>query len=69
MDAARIGERVIVRNLLRTYVDDRAFECWTFGSERDGGFAQYAKAPSRETFKVDCDWSDAELAEGSVFAI
>lgn len=62
VDPARIGERVIVRNLLRTYVDFRPFECWTFGSECDGGFAQYAKAPARETFKVDCDWSDAELA-------
>lgn len=62
VDANRIGERVIVRNLLRSYVDYRPFECWTFGSECDGGFAQYAKAPSRETFKVDCDWSDAELA-------
>ncbi|AZO13170.1 alcohol dehydrogenase [Mesorhizobium sp. M3A.F.Ca.ET.174.01.1.1] len=58
----RIGERVIVRNLLRTYVNYRPFECWTFGSECDGGFAQYTKAPSRETFKVDCDWSDNELA-------
>ena len=62
VDAARIGERVIVRNMLRSYVDYRPFECWTFGSECNGGFAQYAKAPSRETYKVDCDWSDAELA-------
>lgn len=58
----RVGERVLVNNLLRTYVDYRPFECWTFGSECDGGFAQFAVAPSRETFKVECDWSDAELA-------
>lgn len=58
----RIGERVIVSNLLRTYVDFRQFECWTFGSECDGGFAQFAVAPSKETLKVECDWSDAELA-------
>ncbi|WP_245425426.1 alcohol dehydrogenase family protein [Phyllobacterium brassicacearum] len=58
----RIGERVIVRNMLRSYVDYRPFECWTFGSECDGAFAQYAKAPSRETYKVECDWSDVELA-------
>jgi NADPH:quinone reductase-like Zn-dependent oxidoreductase len=58
----RIGERVIVRNLLRTYVDYRPWECWTFGSECDGGFAQYAKAPAQETFGVRCDWTDAELA-------
>lgn len=58
----RIGQRVIVRNLLRSYVGWRPFECWTFGSECDGGFAQYCVAPSRETFAVNCDWSDAELA-------
>jgi hypothetical protein len=62
VDPARIGERVIVRNLLRTYVDYRPWECWTFGSECDGAFAQYTKAPSCETFSVDCDWSDIELA-------
>ncbi len=62
VDTARIGERVLVRNMLRSYVDYRPFECWTFGSECDGAFAQYAKAPTRETHKVDCDWSDAELA-------
>lgn len=62
VDAGRIGERVLVRNMLRSYVDYRPFECWTFGSECDGGFAQYAVAPSRETYSVDCDWSDVELA-------
>ena len=61
-DPGRIGERVIVRNMLRSYVDYLPYECWTFGSECDGGFAQYAKAPARETHKVECDWSDAELA-------
>lgn len=62
VDPARIGERVIVRNMLRTYVDYRPYECWTIGSECDGGFAQYCKAPSRETHAVSCDWNDAELA-------
>jgi NADPH:quinone reductase-like Zn-dependent oxidoreductase len=62
VSAERIGERVLVRNMLRTYVDYRPFECWTFGSECDGGFAQYAVAPARETYAVDCEWSDIELA-------
>lgn len=62
VDNSRIGERVIVRNMLRSYVDYRPFECWTFGSECDGAFAQYTRAPARETCKVECDWSDAELA-------
>jgi NADPH:quinone reductase-like Zn-dependent oxidoreductase len=58
----RIGERVIVRNMLRSYVDYRPFECWTLGSECDGAFAQFTKAPARETYKVRCSWSDVELA-------
>lgn len=62
VDDSRIGERVIVQTILRSYCDFREFECWTFGSECDGAFAQYAKAPASETHKVDCDWSDTELA-------
>jgi len=62
VDSARIGERVVVRNMLRSYVDYRAFECWTLGSECNGAFAQYTRAPARETYRVECDWSDAELA-------
>lgn len=62
VDPGRIGERVLVRNMLRSYTDYRPFECWTFGSECDGGFAQYAVAPARETYRIDCDWSDVELA-------
>jgi NADPH:quinone reductase-like Zn-dependent oxidoreductase len=58
----RIGERVLVRNMLRTPVDYRPFECWTFGSECDGGFAQFTVAPSRETHAVHSDLSDEELA-------
>lgn len=59
---SRIGERVLVRNMLRSYVDYRPYECWTFGSECDGAFAQFAVAPARETHPVVCDWSDVELA-------
>ena len=62
VDRGRIGERVIVRNMLRSPVGYRPFECWTFGSECDGAFAQYATAPARETYKVECTWSDADLA-------
>ncbi|KAG9568134.1 NAD(P)-binding protein, partial [Aureobasidium melanogenum] len=58
----RIGERVLVRNMLRSYVNYRPYECWTFGSECDGAFAQYTKAPARETYKTDCDLSDTDLA-------
>lgn len=59
---SRIGERVLVRNMLRSYVDYRPYECWTFGSECDGAFAQFTVAPARETHEVVCDWSDVDLA-------
>jgi NADPH:quinone reductase-like Zn-dependent oxidoreductase len=58
----RRGERVLVRNMLRTPVDHRPFECWTLGSECDGGFAQFVVAPARETYPVRSDLGDAELA-------
>ena len=58
----RIGERVLVRNMLRTYVGFRPFEFWTFGAECDGGFAQFAKAPAAEALGIKSSWSDAELA-------
>lgn len=58
----RIGDRVLVQAVLRTYVDFRPYECWTLGSECDGAFAQFMVAPDRETHRVRCDWSDAELA-------
>ncbi|MDE0705983.1 MAG: alcohol dehydrogenase family protein [Rhodospirillaceae bacterium] len=62
VDRNRIGERVIVRSMMRSPVGHRPFECWTFGSECDGAFAQYAAAPAAEAYRVDCDWTDAELA-------
>lgn len=61
---SRVGERVLVRNMLTGYCEGE-FECWTFGSECDGGFAQFAKAPARDVYKVEAArWSDVEL--GSV---
>jgi NADPH:quinone reductase-like Zn-dependent oxidoreductase len=58
----RIGERVLVKSLLRTPVNFRPFQCWTFGSECDGGFAQFTVAPDQETYVVRCDLTDPELA-------
>ncbi len=62
VDAGRIGERVIVKTMLRSHTGYRPLECWTFGSECDGAFAQFARAPASETFRVRCGWTDAELA-------
>jgi NADPH:quinone reductase-like Zn-dependent oxidoreductase len=61
VNPTRIGERVLVRSLLRHYVNNRPYECWTYGSECDGAFAQYTIAPSSESYKIECSWSDVEL--------
>ncbi len=61
VDAARIGERVLVASLQDAY-SDSPFGCITWGSEKDGGFAQYTVAHDTETFAVECDWTDIELA-------
>ena len=61
VSSRRIGERVIVRTMLRSPVQYRPFEYWTFGLDCDGAFAQYAKVPSVETYAVSCAWTDAEL--------
>lgn len=64
----RVNERVLVRTMLRAHHSehqnntDRPDECWTLGSDCDGGFAQYVVAPAHETYAARCDWSDAELA-------
>ena len=62
VDPARIGERVIVRSMQRHAVRYRAFATTTLGSEFDGAFAQYMKTPSPEAYRVECGWSDIELA-------
>jgi len=62
VDAGRIGERVLVRTMQQYAVDYRPYECWTMGSECDGAFAQYMVAFSDESFKIESNWSNAELA-------
>ncbi len=61
VDPARIGERVLVQ-ALQPVRDGEPFTCITFGSECDGGFAQFTVARSEFTHAINCDWTDAELA-------
>jgi NADPH:quinone reductase-like Zn-dependent oxidoreductase len=62
VDSGRIGERVLVRTMQQYAVDYRPYECWTMGSECDGAFAEYMLAFSDESFKIESNWSNAELA-------
>ncbi|CAB1082091.1 Alcohol dehydrogenase (EC [Olavius algarvensis Delta 1 endosymbiont] len=59
----RVGERVIVDPWIRdrTNPQDRNLAGF-FGSERDGGFAQYTAVPAENAFAVKSSLSDAELA-------
>jgi len=59
---SRIGERVLVRTMVDTGSNPEGLESYCTGSERDGGFAQYMTAESKHALKVECDWSDVELA-------
>lgn len=61
VDTTRIGERVLVQTI-QPYCKAEPFSCITFGSECDGGFAQYTVVQSEFAHAVDCDWTDAELA-------
>ena len=62
-DAALLGRRVLVDPWLRDWSDplDRG-KCGYFGSECDGGFADYTVADVRNIHAVDSEFSDAELA-------
>lgn len=56
----RVGLRVIVQSCLVS-LKQGSFTPW-LGSERDGGFAQFVVAPSADTYAVNSDLGDAELA-------
>ena len=61
VDGGRIGERIIVEPVFRDPDDPRTHPVY-FGSEVDGAFAEYTVVPSRHAVRVDCSWTDAELA-------
>lgn len=62
VDSQRIGERVLVRPIQTTGAGTRPYACRTFGSECDGGFAQYTRAHSIDALTIESDLSDIELA-------
>ena len=56
----RIGERVIVQGCLRSLRRDGR-DPW-LGSEIDGGFAQFVRVPSADTYRIESDLTDVQLA-------
>ncbi|MFT6032533.1 MAG: NADPH:quinone reductase-like Zn-dependent oxidoreductase [Arenicella sp.] len=61
IDPSRLGERVLVRTMM-SEGDPADFTCTCTGSEHDGAFAEYMATRSRHALKIECDWTDAELA-------
>ncbi len=63
VDAARIGQRVITDGWLRDPDDPGNMDkTGYYGSERDGGFAEYATTLAVNAVPIKSDLSDAELA-------
>lgn len=62
VDPARIGERVLIEPCIREADGDVLETPWYFGSECDGGFAQYARVASRHAYAIKSNLADVELA-------
>lgn len=57
------GKRVMIEPWLRDWSDPDNFgKCGYYGSERDGGFAEYTTVDYRQVHPIDCDLSDVEIA-------
>ena len=62
-DPSLVGKRVMTDGWLRDWNDPTNMdETGYFGSESDGGFAEYAKTHHRNVLPVESPLSDAELA-------
>lgn len=63
VDTSLIGKRVITDNWLRDWSDpENKNSTGYFGSECDGGFADYTTVDARNVYPVDSTMTDAELA-------
>ena len=62
VDKNRIGQRVLIEPSLQKSNGKQLENPWYFGSECDGGFAQYTKVSNEHAFEIKSDYSDIELA-------
>jgi NADPH:quinone reductase-like Zn-dependent oxidoreductase len=58
----RIGERVLIEPCIREANGKELDQPWYFGSECDGGFAEFTVVANRHAYKINSDLSDSELA-------
>ena len=62
IDDCRLGERVLIEPCLREVAGQLVDPAWYFGSECDGGFAQYTRVAARHAHSIDSSLTDVELA-------
>ncbi|MEM9028615.1 MAG: alcohol dehydrogenase family protein [Pseudomonadota bacterium] len=62
VNASRMGERVIIEPCIREADGKLLPSPWYFGSECDGGFAQFTVVASRHAHKINSAMTDVELA-------
>ena len=58
----RIGERILVEPCLREVNGQQLDPPWYFGSECDGGFAEFTVVSSSHAYSIKSEMSDIELA-------
>ncbi|MGF1817115.1 zinc-binding dehydrogenase, partial [Vibrio splendidus] len=58
----RIGERVLIEPCLTEVYGRDLPQPWYFGSECDGGFAEYTKVAAKHAYAVNSTMSDVDLA-------
>ena len=62
-DPALVGKRALVDTWLRDWDDPMNLaKCRYFGSEADGGFAEYVAVDARQVHPIESELEDAELA-------
>ena len=62
ISADRIGERVLIEPCLTEVYGRDLPQPWYFGSECNGGFAEYTKVAAKHAYAVNSTMSDVELA-------
>lgn len=62
VSSERVGERVLVEPCIREAGGQELERPWYFGSECDGGFAEYAVVAARHAYKVESKLGDTALA-------
>jgi NADPH:quinone reductase-like Zn-dependent oxidoreductase len=62
VSSERIGERVLIEPCIREANGKVLEHPWYFGSECDGGFAEYTVVANRHAYTINSRYSDVELS-------